>query len=196
LLVYCSEGHFRLETLYCNDVLDISQIIKSQTELQIFGLYEPRGTRHIPKILEKLHNAQLFLPIVVTLERKRSTLDPDHITIFPAFYSVDRWATIHQVLTQSFCNDRGKYMTTNPDNILDLSIYVIDSSDMPSISELAKNMAVSFPQLEIGNLHLCFKRRSHIVSFLFTDRSKYNVYYFSHHKRLKKSSLFFPVCVG
>jgi hypothetical protein len=135
--------------------------------LQIFGLYGPRGTRHIPKILEKLRNAQLFLPIVFTLERESFTPGPDHITIFPAFYSVDHWATIHQVLTQSFNKDRGNYMVTNADNIRHLSIYVIDSSDMPSISALAKNMAVSFPQ--IGYLNLCFERRCQIVSFLFTD---------------------------
>ena len=147
-------------------VVNISEVIKSQTELQILGLYSPRGTRSILKTLKELHNAQLFLPIVLILERESFTPYPDHISIFPAFYSVDRCATIHQVLAKSFCKDQGFYMVANTDNIRELSIYLTDSSDMPSVFALAKNMALSFPQ--IGNLNLCFERRSGIVSFLFT----------------------------
>ena len=55
-------------------------------------------------------------------------------------------------------------MVANPNNILELSIYLIDSSDITSISALAKNMAVSFPQ--IGYINLCFEHQCDIVSFL------------------------------
>lgn len=41
--------HFRLQTLYCNDALDASQILKSQTKLQIFGIYG-----YPPSLLETL----------------------------------------------------------------------------------------------------------------------------------------------
>ena len=45
------------------------------------------------------------------------------------------------------------------------SIYLIDSYDIPStITALAKNMSVSFPQT--SHLNLCFKRRCQIVNFL------------------------------
>jgi hypothetical protein len=57
-------------------------------------------------------------------------------------------------------------MVVNADNVHELSIYLIDSSDMPSIYTLARNMVVSFPQ--IGYLNLCFERRCEIVSFSFT----------------------------
>ena len=95
----------------------------------------------------------------------------DHITIFPAFYSVDR-ATIHQVLALSFCKDQGSYMARKADNIMELSIYLIDSSDMPSIYALAKNMAVSFPRIIV--LNLWFERQCEIVSFLLSTVDDYN----------------------
>jgi hypothetical protein len=133
--------------------------------LQILGLYTPGGARSILKTLKEFYNAQLFFPIVLILEREDFSPRPDHITIFPAFYSVDRCATMHQLLAQSLCKDQGSYMVANPNNFFTLSIYLIDSSDMPSISALAKNMAVSFPQ--ICYLNLYFERRCDIVSFLF-----------------------------
>ena len=111
-----------------------SQIIKTQTELQILGLYTPSGPRNILKTLKELHNAQLFFPIVLALDRESFTPYPDHISIFPLFYSVDHRATIHQVLAQSFGKDQGNYMVAKADNVRWLSIYLIDSSDMPSIS--------------------------------------------------------------
>jgi len=156
------EGHFRLQALYFDSVLDISEIIKSQTELQILGSYSPGGASHIPKILRELDNAQLFLPIVLTMERESFTPYTDHICIFPAFYSADRCATMHQVLAQSFSKDQGNYMDANVDNIRELDIYLIDSSDMPSITALAKNMAVTFPN--IGYVNLCFEHRCEIPS--------------------------------
>ena len=50
--------------------------------------------------------------------------------------------------------------------VTELSIYLIDSFDMPSIYTLAKDMAVSF--LRTGRLNLWFERRCEIVSFLLT----------------------------
>ena len=93
------------------------------------------------------------------------SLVPVRISIFPAFYSINRRATIPQVLAQSLCEDpynHGRFIEGS--NISELSIYLIDSSDMPSIYALAKDMAVSFPR--IGWLGLWFERRCEIVSFL------------------------------
>ena len=161
-----------MQTFYCPEIFNISRIIKCQSELKILGLYARRfrhwhirhasdgPTRNILKTLKELHNSQLFFPIVFTLD----SAVLGHISIFPAFYSVDRCATIHQVLAQSFCKDQGKYMVAKADNITQLSIYLIDSSDIPSITALAKNMSVFFPRIRY--LNLCFKRRCEIVSFL------------------------------
>jgi len=154
------QGHFRLQTFYCEDVLNISQIIKSQTELQILGLFYPRCRRNILKTLKELHNAQLFLPIVFTLEREGGVISIDHIGIFPMFYSVDRRTTIPRVLAESFCKDQGSCMLSRADSIRELSIYLNDSSDLPSIYALAKDMAVSFSR--IGWLNLYFERRCEI----------------------------------
>ena len=54
-------------------------------------------------------------------------------------------------------------MVAKAESVRRLSIYLIDSSDMPSISALAKDMAVSFPQIDW--LDLIFERRCEIVSF-------------------------------
>ena len=51
-------------------------------------------------------------------------------------------------------------MVAKADNITQLSIYLIDSSDMPSIN--AQDMAVSFPRVDW--LNLWFQRRCEIVS--------------------------------
>ena len=157
-----SQGHFRLQTLYCHDDLDISQIIKSQTDLQILGLYTSRST--ILKTVKELHEGQFLLPIVVTLKQVNFVV-VGHIGIFPSLCSVDRRATIHQVLTQSLCKDQGNCKVSKADNIVQLSFYLIDDSDMPSIYALAKDMAISFPRIDL--LNLWFKRRCEVVSYCY-----------------------------
>ena len=116
--------------------------------------------------LIELDNSQLSLPIVLGLERESFTPFPDHISIFPTFYSVDCRSTIPQVLAQSFCKDRGSYMIAKADNVRTLSIYLVDYSDIPTVYGLAKEMAVSFPGIRY--LTLCFERRCDIVSFFLT----------------------------
>ena len=157
---------FSITNFYCHAALDISQIIKSQTELQIIALNAPGGPRkNILKTLKEFHNAQLFLPIIVTFEREISTTLIDRISIFPEFYSADRRTTIPLLLAQSFCKDENNYMFAKADYVHELSIYLIDPSDMPSIYALVKDIAVTFSQ--IGYINLFFERRCKIVSFLF-----------------------------
>ena len=126
----------------------------------------PVNPRNILNDLKELHNAQLFPPIILTLEGGGGLHFYNHVSIFPAFYSVDRRATIPQVLAQPFGKDQGDFMRAKAENIFILSIYLIDSSDMPSIYALAKDMVVSFP--EIGQIDLWFERRCEIMSFLLT----------------------------
>ena len=91
---------------------------------------------------------------------------PVLICIFPAFCSVDRYAAIPQVLAQYFCKDQGKFSVAKAENICGFSIYLTDSSNMPSICALAKDMLASFPQIRW--LNLWFERRCEIVIFLLT----------------------------
>ena len=57
-------------------------------------------------------------------------------------------------------------MVADTDSVDKLSIYLIDSSDMPSIYAFVKDMAVSFPQIDW--LYLWFECPCKIVSFLWT----------------------------
>ena len=69
-------------------------------------------------------------------------------------------------------------MVAKADSVRELSIYLIDSSDLPSIYALAKDMAVSFP--EINWLYLRFERRCDIVSFLSTTITAPQLIYWIH----------------
>jgi len=126
--------------------------------LQSLGLYIHGGQKKVLNILKELHNAQSFLPIVFICD----FADPYYISIFPAFYSVDRRSTISQVLTQFYSNfhSKGQGDYKLAEIVTKLIIYPIDSSDMPSIYALAKDMAVGFPQ--INCLELWFERRCEI----------------------------------
>ena len=167
--------------------------------MEILGLYGNASQSTTLKILKELHNAQLFLPIVFTLESDTSIVT-NHIGIFPSLYSVDRRATIHQVLAQSICKDKGDLMVTKADNITRLSIYLINPSNLPSIYVFAKDIAVSFPRIDW--LFLWFERQSEIVSFLLAVNDynrawpKVYMYHFSHDRILKESFLSSPICVG
>jgi hypothetical protein len=128
--------------------------------LQILGLYNPRRRSSVLKILKELRNAQLFLPIIF-MHASASYGDTfTSITIYPAFCSVDPHAEIPQVLVQSLCRDH------KTENSTRLSVYLVDSSDIPSLYALAKDMAVSFPRFD--HLYLFFERQCEIVSFLLT----------------------------
>ena len=115
------------------------------------------------KILKELHDARFYLPIVLIFDGLSPFSVPDGIRIFPALYSVDRVATIPQALAQSICKDRGDYLVTKADNVNHLTIYMIDSSDMPSVYALAKDVSEIFPRIRW--IYLRFEHECEIVSF-------------------------------
>jgi hypothetical protein len=135
--------------------------------LQILGIYSFTSQRTILETLKELHDAQLSIPIVLSLNMVYLSIpdvySPDDICIFPTFCSVDRYAAIAQVLAQSVCKDQG-FFIAKAENIRGLSFYLTDSSDIPSIRALAKDMTASFPQIRW--LNLWFEYQSEIVSFL------------------------------
>ena len=98
---YHSNDLLRLQTLYCNESLNLSRIIRSQTELQILGIYKYCDEYHAHEfeflgILKRLQIAQIHLPVVVMFEYSEFFEDFYEISIFPAFYSIDCHPTIHQ----------------------------------------------------------------------------------------------------
>ena len=157
-----SNDHFQLETLCCDEVLDLSRIITSQTELQKLGIYEK--DLGFLRTLKELQNTQLHLPVVFSLEYHYHGPElPQKISIFPPFY--DCHPSIHQVLAETFGTDQDSYTR----KIDTLSIYLVDSCDLPSIQVLTKNMTMTFPNLT--SLTFSFENPcEQIVSFLF-DRS-------------------------
>ena len=161
-----SNIHFRLQTLYCDEALDLSRIIRSQTELQILGIYEYDDSEvGFLGTLKRLQNAQLHLPVVVTLKCGYYEYFQG-ITIFPAFYSIKRLPTIYQVLAESFNKNQSYYVLADAGKVLALSIYLVDACDLPSIQVLTRNMSMTFP--EIGDLTFCFENQCEIVSSLST----------------------------
>ena len=136
--------------------------------MQILGLYFSRllvGDTLL-KTLKELHDAQLYLPIVVKWESVFISSVFEHIKIYPAFYSVSRRATIPHALAQSICKDRGNCEVIKTEIVTHLSIYMIDSFDMPSVYALAEDVAEIFPRIRW--LYLWFERGCEIVSFLLT----------------------------
>jgi hypothetical protein len=155
-----------LQTLYLNEGLDISRIISSQTELQIFGIYEDDQQKfEFLGTLKQLQNAQLHLPVVIALQCD-SDGEFDRITIFPAFYSIDRHPIIHQALAESLDKDMSRLADAGPGRSevseFTLVIYLVHSGDLPSIHVLTKNMTMIFPK--IIYLTFCFEIQCEIPS--------------------------------
>jgi hypothetical protein len=160
---HSSNVHFRLQTLYCNAFLDLSQIVKSQTELQILGIYNwyrdsDRAESEGLGTFKQLQSAQLHLPVIVAFGR-----DSYWLNVFPAFYSIDRCPSIYQALAESF-DKLGEGSLYTFKLVFGLSIYLVDSCDMPSIHVLTRNMATRLPELVW--LNFCFENPCEIVSFL------------------------------
>jgi len=159
--ILCND-HFRLQTLFCDQALDLSRIIRSQTELQILGIYrdEHYEESEFWRILERLQNAQLRLPLVVTLDY-RCYPYLNMISISPAFYSIDRLPTIHQVLAEYFDEDQGYEGEINA-----LSIFLVDFCDMPSLSIMIHELSTKniHMTLRLSSLTFCIEKPCEIPS--------------------------------
>ncbi|KAF8871304.1 hypothetical protein CPB84DRAFT_1855079 [Gymnopilus junonius] len=147
-------NHFQLKTLYCNEGLDISKIIKSRPELQELGIYTNGGTEDVLKPLKEFQTAGTHLPLVFTLERESFYPTFDHIGIFPAFYPADQNATLHHTLGDSMGCDLGSDMLANPKKVSQLSIYLGHANDMQIVHTIAENMASIFQGIKWLNLYL------------------------------------------
>ena len=157
-----SNDHFRLKTLFYDEALDLSRIIRSQTELQTLGLYRDCGNDlGFLGTLKQLRDAQVHLPVVFALDYDYYGSEKiNRISVFPPFY--DCHLTVHQVLAESFDTDQD-YSTL----IGALDIYLVDSCDLPSIQVFTKNMSMTFPN--ITSLTFSFENPCEdIVSFLLT----------------------------
>ena len=126
-------------------MFNIPRIIKSQTELQILGIYaRGAGVGYLLPTLKRFRDAQLSVPTIFGLTRESSNL----ISICPALYSLDRTTLLAKSLS--------KY--SGVDQFHTLSVSSINSSDMSTIHALAKGLAGCFPQIRclLFNFeHLC-----------------------------------------
>ena len=127
--------------------------------LGVYDFYYEHGS--LLETFKRLQNDQLHLPVVITLARESPWEDPfDKIGIFPAFYPIDRYPAIHQVLVESFQDSFTGYMLADE---CEFAIYLVDSCDMPSIYVLTKNMTMASPP--IFSLNFYFENPCEIVSF-------------------------------
>ena len=148
-----SNDHFRLQTLWCDEELDLSRIIRSQTELQMLGIFQYYYHElEFLETLKQLQNVQLRLPVVFALGC--GAYDFHRITTFPAFY--DFHPAIHQLLAESFDEDQGSN-----------NAYQVDSCDLPShsIQVLAKNTCMTFPDITPLTFYVQEPCSNGIVSF-------------------------------
>ena len=158
-----SNDHFRLQTLWCDEELNLSRIIRSQTQLQMLGIFQYYYNEfEFLETLKHLQNAQLHVLVVFVLGCNNA-YTIHRISIFPAFY--DCHPAIHEVLVESFDKDEGSY------NAGAIDAYLIDSCDLPSIQVLIKNTCMRFPDVTPLNFYFrldSYYRDSEIVSFLLT----------------------------
>ena len=101
--------------------------------------------------------------MVFTVQDEGSLQYFDYVHIFPAFYTLDRNAVMHQVLTEFLHQD--VVCPSYADKVVGFSINLIDVANLATIHELAQNMAVSFPH--INQLTFSFEYRCEIVRLLF-----------------------------
>ena len=138
-----------MQTLCCDDALDLSRIITSQTELWKLGIKEYYGKdTGFFATLKRLQNAQSHLPVVFTFDHGNFQHEGiTRIIIFPPFYD----STIHQVLAEYHDIDQDSHKSRLPvaaAHLIDaLSIYLIDSYDLPSIHVLTENVAMTFSNI-------------------------------------------------
>ena len=129
--------------------------------MQILGIYCIYDKVKFLGTLKRLQNAQLQLPVIVTSESSFYG-NFGKLSIFPAFYSIDRHSSIHQTLAISF--DKGSCTLADAGRVSQLSIYLVDSCDMPSIHELTKKMTTTFSKIDY--LSFYFENPCEIVSVL------------------------------
>ena len=165
-----SNDHFRLQTLWCDEELNLPRIIRSQTELQMLGIFQYYYHEfEFLETLKQLQNGQLRLPVVFALVCT-SAYAIHRVSIFPAFY--DCHPAIHEVLAESFDEVQGSY------NASTIDAYLVDPCDLPSIQVLIKNTCVRFPDITPLTFYVrqnpCFRDsgNSGIVSF-FVDHDRY-----------------------
>ncbi|PPQ73452.1 hypothetical protein CVT26_010202 [Gymnopilus dilepis] len=146
------DGKWALESLYCNDDLDIAGIIEANPSLRILGIYANDDPDKLLSALENRTRANQDCPIVYTLQRESFYAIFNHITLFPAFYSAGQIATAHLDLARSIEEDRGTDMRVNVDGVSQLSVYL--ENDMQKTRATMKNVSSIFQQVTWLNVQV------------------------------------------
>ncbi|PPR06076.1 hypothetical protein CVT26_005282 [Gymnopilus dilepis] len=147
-----SDGHRALETLYCNDDLDIAKIIEGNPSLKILGIYANSDPDKILNTFENRIQANQDRPIVYTLQRESFYPRFDHLTLFPAFYSTDQITTAHLDLARSIGEDRGTDMSVNVDEVTQLSVYLENGTQ--TARTIMEDVSSVFSQVTWLNVHV------------------------------------------
>ncbi|KAG6812152.1 hypothetical protein H0H92_004151 [Tricholoma furcatifolium] len=156
-----TSGHFQLHTLFCNEWLGISDIVKSQSSLQCLVFYEWTVPTATVQALDQLHAESIPLPItfsLVSFEGKvydtYITLNDTHITLFPVYLRAETRSKYFQALETIISRDRGGYLEPEPldcNRIYEVSLFFESFGDTNYVSDFVLGMSEIFP--ELSRLH-------------------------------------------
>ncbi|RDB30094.1 hypothetical protein Hypma_014001 [Hypsizygus marmoreus] len=147
--------HFRLVFLYCNNYLDVGEIIRDQPQLQLLGIYTCGGDTELLRKLTSLRSSEptASFPIIVALDRESFLPFYDHISVFPTFCRASRSA-IFPSCNQSFLQYGSRGLIASADVVAQVSIYLDELLTPGNIHDMLRDMARSFPFVSRLNIAL------------------------------------------
>lgn len=113
-------------------------------------VYVPDAPTKLLDTLKELFDEQVFLPMVVALRCETQAAVPQNFSIFPTFYSVNRYQEMSRTLISQLLS-----------NLVEVGLYLNNSSQISSMYEVVDEIGVYCDVLGLYFEHLC-----EVVSFL------------------------------
>lgn len=163
-----SGSHFHLHTLYCGLYRDIVGIIKSQSSLNIIGIYLDDALRReplLPNMLTKLEDNSIHIPFIFGLSCEDYNTQIQY-TVFPEIFPISHSeGPIYSLLRSLSMYSRiHPYRISAPQDGAGFTIYLSDFSNMPAISCLLDNISRSF--VYIFSLEFCIHNDYAVVGVI------------------------------
>ncbi|KAG6827143.1 hypothetical protein H0H92_013036 [Tricholoma furcatifolium] len=136
-------GHFQLRTLFCNEWLGISEIVKSQSSLQCLVVYALWVTAL--RALDQLQAESIPLPITCGLGAGEGIVLDTHISLFPVYLRPETRSTYFQTLESVISRDRARALGLDCNKISEVSLYFESISDTNYVSNFVLDMSAIFP---------------------------------------------------
>ncbi|KAG6908979.1 hypothetical protein DXG01_002468 [Tephrocybe rancida] len=138
--------HFRLHTLFCNEWLDLVQIVKKQSDLKFLGIHGGFGRGILP-ILKQLQSESVPIPITSYLYYESTVTDYNCIQLFPAFPPPRTDQRPYRALKPIIDRDCGSLMTMERNKIIQAEVFYVDVGDTVHVADVILDMADCFPNV-------------------------------------------------